>query len=234
MMRRFMLAGLLVSSVAFIAPAKAHADQMFSFSVGYFSLRGEDIRAQRDVLLDNVSFLDFEIRDFNGANVGGEWLFRFSDYFEAGVGLGYYGRTVPSVYRGYVNIDGSEIAQDLRLRVVPVTGTVRLLPLGRDAGIQPYVGAGLGIYSWRYSEAGEFVDFDTFEIFRDRFADSGTSAGPVLLAGIRLWPSRNFGVGGELRYQRARGDLDPQLFPATGDRIDLGGTAFNATMVVRF
>ncbi len=41
----------------------------------------------------------------------------------------------------FVNANGSEIEQDLKLRVVPFTATVRFLPLGHDNGIEPYIGA---------------------------------------------------------------------------------------------
>ena len=65
---------------------------------------------------------------------------------------------MPSVYRDFVNTNGAEIAQDLKLRIVPFTATVRFLPIGRG-GVEPYVGGGLGVFNWRYSETGEFVDF---------------------------------------------------------------------------
>ena len=35
--------------------------------------------------------------------------------------------------------------------------TVRYLPLGHHDAITPYVGGGVVIYNWRYSESGDFV-----------------------------------------------------------------------------
>ena len=47
-----------------------------------------------DVLYQNLDFLAFDIDDFNGATVGGEFLVGLGDFVEAGVGAGFYQRTV--------------------------------------------------------------------------------------------------------------------------------------------
>src|SRR5436190_1722551 len=82
---------------------------------------------------------------------GGGYLVGLGHWFDAGLGVGFYQHTVPSVYRSLVNdANGSEIEQDLKLRIVPFAATVRFLPLGH-APVQPYVGAGVGLLRWRYS-----------------------------------------------------------------------------------
>jgi opacity protein-like surface antigen len=137
---------------------------------------------------------------------------------------------VPSVYAFLVEDDGTEIEQDLRLRVVPFSATVRLLPFGRDTAIQPYVGAGIAVLSWRYSEVGEFVDFDGL-VFQGRFVETGTDTGPLVLVGARF-PAGNWTVGGEVRYQRAEGELPADEF--LGSSIDLGGFNYLLTFTARF
>jgi opacity protein-like surface antigen len=207
-----------------------------NFNIGYFAVRGEDSRADGDVLVADLSSaeaLDFNIKDFNGATFGGEWLFAVSDYLEAGVGAGFYQRTAPSVYADFVNDDGSEIEQDLKLRVVPISATVRFLPIGRG-GVEPYVGAGIGIYNWRYSEVGEFVDTFDFSVFRARYVADGTAVGPVVLGGIRFPVSDVWTIGGELRYQKAEGDIDRDATELLGDKIDLGGWSTSFTFGLRF
>ena len=84
----------------------------------------------------------FEIGDFNGSTFGGEWLVRLSNYLEVGAGVGYYQKTCRASIATSTDDDGTEIAQDLKLRIVPMTATVRFLPLGRGSGIEPYVGGG--------------------------------------------------------------------------------------------
>jgi outer membrane protein W len=240
MMKRFNTGLVILLCVAGLIAAATPAGaqvtrveprQAVGFNLGYFAVRGEDARVDGDVLWEDLSSLAFDIKDFNFATFGGEWLFDVSDYLEAGVGVGYYQRTVPSVYRSVTHSDGSEIEQDLKLRIVPLTATVRFLPLGRSS-VQPYVGAGIGWFNWRYSEAGEFVDFRDDSIFSARFVDSGSSAGPVVLGGIRFPVSDLWLVGGELRYQKAEGNIESEGF--LGDKIDLGGWTTSVTFHLRF
>ena len=70
--------------------------QSIGFNLGYFALRGDDSRVDDDVLFADLEPLLFEVNDFNSVTFGGEWLFGIGDYIEAGVGVGYYQRTVPS------------------------------------------------------------------------------------------------------------------------------------------
>ena len=140
--------------------------------------------------------------DFNSASVGGEWLFPIGNFIEGGIGVSFSRQTVPSVYQNFIDSDGTEIDQDLRLRMVPTTFTVRLIPTGQSSPIQPYIGAGLGIIAWRYSETGEFVDPGAGEeIFRDSttYVESGAEVGPVVVGGLRF-AGRSISSGFEIRY----------------------------------
>ena len=231
----------VVLAAAAAAPAEAQVTrvdpgrQAIGFNLGYFAAKGIDSRADEDVLLANLSqgqlSLAFEMDDFNGATFGGEWLIGLSDYLEAGVGVSFYQNTVPSVYAQKVRDDGREIAQELKLRIVPLTGTIRFLPIGRR-GVAPYVGGGIGAFNFRYSETGEFIDLDGFT-FTGRFIKSGWTAGPVILGGIRVPLGDVFTVGGELRYQKAEGKglLEEDFL---GDKIDLGGWNSSFTMHIKF
>jgi outer membrane protein W len=215
--------------------------QSFGANIGWFAVRGVDARHAEDVLLANLDFLAFEIDDFNTGTIGAEWLIGVNEYLEAGVGIGYQRRTVPSVYRAVVNDNGTddpfddlEIFQELKLRVVPLTGTVRFLPLGRNASFQPYVGGGISLLNWRYSEAGEFVDFTDDTIFNARYVASGNAVGPVFLAGVRAPVADVWLLGGELRYQRGEGDTKPEESQLLGRKVDLGGWSANFGVSFRF
>ena len=221
---------LLAAACVCALPVPAAAQQTLNFSLGGFVPRGFDARTQGDTLVENRDFLVFEMGDFAGGSVSGEWLVPIGEYFEAGAGVGFYRRTVPSVYEDFVDNDGTEIDQDLRLRLVPVSFTVRVLPLGQSNGVQPYFGAGLGIFNWRYSEDGEFVDFADGSIFRERYVADGNATGPIAFGGIRF-AADTYSVGGEVRYHTAEADL-PQEF--LGSKIDLGGWTYAFTVGVRF
>ena len=220
---------LVCSSVA-LAARPALAQQTFNVSLGYFTVRGQDARVTGDVLNANRNFLTFDIKDFNSASIGGEWLIPVGRYIEAGAGLSFTRRTVPTVYTNFVNANNSEIDQDLRLRMVPVAFTFRVLPLGQDVGFQPYLGGGLGVINWRYSESGQFVDTRDRSIFNNSYAASGTETGPVALGGIRF-AGDTLASGFEIRYQAAEADLPP---PFAGTKIDLGGWSYLFTVGMRF
>lgn len=233
----------LVAAAAMLAPEVAQAQiarvgssseakQAIGFNLGYFVLRAEDARVNGDVLVTDLDSLSFDLKSFNGASVGAEWLVGLGDFVEAGVGANYYQRTVPSIYRNLVNTNGSEIEQDLKLRVIPMTATVRFLPIGRK-GFTPYVGAGIGVFNWRYSETGEFVDGNN-DLFRATFKANGNAVGPVVLAGLRAPMGDTWTIGGEVRYQKAEGDTSAAQPGLLGDKIDLGGWTSSVTMHFRF
>ena len=222
---------LLAAGVLLGSPV--HAQQSLSLNLGYFAVRGEDTRIQDDVLIENLNLFAFDLRDFNNGTVGGEWLIGLGNNFETGVGLGFYQRTVPSVYADFVNVDETEIFQDFRLRVVPLALTLRVLPFGRHAAVQPYFGGGVGMFNWRYSEVGEFIDFTDFGVFRDRFVADGTDVGGIILGGVRAPIGSRLAIGGEVRYQQASGcvGIDQGFL---NERIDLGGLATQLTFQVGF
>jgi len=232
-MRRLSLAtvamGLLVG---IFSPAVSYAQSSVNFYVGGFVNKGEAGRDRQDVLWNDLDFLSFNISDFNGPTAGAEYLVGLGEHFDGGLGVGVYSRTVPSVYADFVNSNGSELEQDLKLRMVPFTATVRWLPLGHTSGFEPYIGAGVAVINYHYSESGQFVDFTDNSVFRDTFTGSGTATGPTILGGVRV-PIGNLSVGGEIRWQKALGDL-PADQDFAGDKIDLGGVNYLATFRIRF
>jgi hypothetical protein len=229
MVNRFGSVLLLACGIVAISPSTGAAQQTLNFTLGGFVPRGFDARVDDDTLVENRNVLLFDMEDFNGAAVGAEWLIPAGEYFELGAGLGFYRRTVPTIYEDFVDNDGTEIDQDLRLRIVPLTATVRVLPLGQSNGVQPYFGVGLAILNWRYSESGEFVDIEGV-IFRDSFVADGNEPGALGFGGIRF-ASDSFSVGGEVRYSAAEADL-PDVFE--GSVLDLGGWTYQFTAGIRF
>jgi len=233
----------LAALVVLLAPASASAQitrvsssdhrNSVGVTLGGFFPRGEDGRVEGDVIVADLDELAFEVNNFNGFSVGGEWLLTLGKYFESGVSAGYYKRSVDSVYRGLVNADGSEIEQTLKFRVSPFTASVRFLPVGHGP-VEPYVGIGVGVFNWRWSESGEFVDTSDNSIFRATYVADGTSVGPVILAGVRAPVGNAFDVGGEVQFQKATADIDQQETGLLGNKIDLGGWHALFTMHIRF
>jgi hypothetical protein len=208
------------------------APQTLNFTLGWFSPLGAGSRDPGDVLTFDQTFLNFNISDFKAFQFGAEYLLPIGKFIEAGAGVSFSNRTVDSTYTDFIANDGSEIQQKLKMKRVPLEFTGRVLPLGQKTRWQPYAGAGLAVIFWRYTEAGDFVDFDQGgAIFSDTFESSGSTVGPVVLFGVR-YASDAFSAGFESRYQHAKGDLDPAEFVPT--KVDLGGWIFQGTFGVRF
>ena len=243
-MRRLFQAAVTALFLGVLASPPASAQQSLNLALGGFVPRGETLNTGRvtgrdsnDVLAANSRFLAFDIKDFRAATVGAEWLIGFGDKVEGSLGVGFNTRTVPTVYIDYQNRTSSgaitEIEQDLQLRVVPFTATVRFLPIGRHEGIVPYLGAGVAVLNYRYTESGQFVD-NKGVVFspKDSYVGSGSATGPVILGGLRV-PIGNWGVGGEVRWQSAQGTLQADQNFA-GSKIDLGGVNYLFTVTFRF
>jgi hypothetical protein len=231
MVQRIVVASLLVLAIVAGLAGPASAQQVLTVQFGGFLPKGEDSRVEGDVLVIDRQYLLFDFGEFNGFVLGGEWSFALGEYFEAGAGFGYYQATAPAIYDAWVNEDGSEIEQDLKLRIMPLAAVVKILPLGAKRAFQPYVGGGLGVYFWRYSETGDFVDFSDDSIYRASYTQSGTSFGPVAVFGVRGRVSESALIGMEGRYQWGTTDLSEDFL---GPKLDLGGFSILATFGYRF
>src|SRR5688572_9920791 len=239
-------AGAIVLSLTAAVPASAQVVHSVAFGAGLFAPKScdsfatrLDCRASRgsdDVLVEDLESLAFDIKDFRGPTVHGEWNITFDDRVELSLGAGFYRRTVPSVYRDFVDTDFTEIEQDLRLRVIPVSAVVRFLPVNRAGEVQPYLGAGVAALNWKYSETGEFVDFSNNNtIFEDHFEASGTTLAPVVLVGLRMPINGDiYALNAELRYQFGKGDTGGSENGFLAEKINLGGLNFNLGFQIRF
>lgn len=235
-MRRLLsVTGAFALMAILAAPSVSEAQQALSFNIGGFVPRGETSRDRDDVLRSNLNAgsdsLLFNVSDFNGPTAGAEWLIGLNEFLEAGLGVGIYSKSVPSVYADLVNSNGREIEQDLKLRVVPFTATVRFLPIGRRDAFIPYIGAGVGVLNFRYEETGQFVDTRN-NVYNATYTGSGSATGPVILGGARF-PIGAVDIGGEVRYQRALGDVSDEA-NFLGSKVDLGGMNYLLTFTVKF
>jgi hypothetical protein len=230
---------LSVTAVCFVAgfivTPVASAQQSVNLWVGGFVPNGLDVRPGNDVLVQDTNVFLFDFNRLTGPTVGGEWLVALGNHFEAGAGLGYYAKSTPAIDRDFVDQNGFNVAADFRLRVVPFSATFRALPFGHEAPVQPYIGGGVGIYGWRYSETGDFVLANGAISRGEVNTATGGAVGPVILGGIRF-PIGPMAPGFEIRWQHAKGDL-PAPGPGhdfAGSVIDLGGFNYLFTFNIRF
>ena len=95
-MTRRLLVSLCAIGVlsGFVVTPVVSAQQSVNFYLGAFNLTGKTTdltdRGVDDVLFQNADFLGFDFGDFNGVTLGGEYLVGLGDFFDAGLGIGYY------------------------------------------------------------------------------------------------------------------------------------------------
>jgi hypothetical protein len=240
---------LILSAAVLLAgaPASAQVVQGLHIGGGVFAPKGFDSRVDGDVLVRDAygqslpdfpelsDALVFEMSDFRSGHLFAEWTLGFGDHVEVAAGTGFYKKTVPTIYYDLVDEAGREIEQELGLRIVPLTATVRFLPIGHAGDFQPYVGAGIGAFSYRYTEQGRFVDPITFDIYEDRYTTTGWAPGGLVFGGVRI------PLGGDIygltlggRYQFATGKTGGLEAGFLDEKIDLGGASFDIGFLVRF
>lgn len=217
-------AAVVVVGVMVGLPASARA--------GGLDLRigGFQPHANSNLFDDDESLYTIRKRNWRGITGGAEFSSRIARNVEIGFHVDGYGKERNTQYRDIVRDDGSEIRQTLKLTIVPVGVTVRLVPTSRRARVAPFIGAGVDAFFWKYEEFGDFVAFPFAPgdpIIADSFRADGVAPGFHVAGGLRLFVSDDFGLTGEVRYTAAKGNMKDDF---VGNRIDLGG--FGATVGV--
>ena len=113
---------------------RTRAAQSASLSAG--SSRAETTRATPTTRSSRIStILAFEVTTSATVTFGGEYLYAINDFLEAGVGVGYYQKTVHSVYANFVEHERLRDPAGPQTADVPFTATVRFLPVGRTGPV---------------------------------------------------------------------------------------------------
>lgn len=208
------------------------------FETGYALQRAQsDVY---DVLLDQHTL---DRRDFDSPYVGGEVALRVSERWDVALSAGWQQSSAGSEYWDWVDGDDLPIEQVTELQIVPVTVNARFYPLERGVNVgrfawiprtfAPFVGGGMGLVSYRLSQDGDFVDFETFDVFSDRVVSEDTAFLARALAGVNVSLARQFLLSVEARYSWASAELSRGYSTDFND-IDLSGMQFVGGIAVRF
>lgn len=224
---------LTVASLLLAGAGSARA-QGLDLRIGAFFPRGEETLFQDDRALYTVGK-----SDFYGVYGGAEYNMVLAHNVELGLSLDGYGQTVDTSYRDYVRPGGDEIRQTLKVRMMPLGATVRIVPTSKRASFAPYIGGGIDAVFYEYEEFGDFIDFfdPGLAVVSDHFRDSGTAFGAHAVAGIRVYLNHDFAIVGEGRYQWAKKDMGEDFAPNQAglvNTIDLSGPSFTVGVHIRF
>lgn len=237
----------LAATLLFPAPGRAQSSGdgfLFRKPAGAFLLRGglAAEQASGDLYAFLTDQFTLDKRDFRAPSFGGDVLVSVAPRVDLDFGVSYSGWKKPSEFRDFIGTDNLPIAQTTTLERVPLTAGARiyLVPPGRSIGkyvwipnkFAPYVGGGGGMMWYRLRQAGEFIDFQTNDVFPDEFESSGWTGTAHAMAGADYSLSPRLALTGEARYTWAKTSLGTDF---TGfDGIDLSDFGFTLGLNVRF
>ncbi len=184
--------------------------------------------------------------DFGSATVGGELAFRLTPRVDLALDVGYSRSSTLTEYRNWVDNNDLPIQQTTEFRRIPVTAGVKYYfmdrgrSIGRFAWIPnrwaPYLGAGAGWVWYRFEQSGDFVDYDTFDVFADTYSSDGNTATLHVFGGADWSLSPTFVLTTEARYAWATADMGRDFVSPDGSAVTMGlsGLQVTAGISVRF
>lgn len=186
--------------------------------------------------------LTLESGDFASPVGMAEVAVRLTEHFDVALGVEHASRTAASEVREWVTQDDQPIPQTTefsRTRFL-ASGKAYLFPRGRSISQfawvpyrwSPYVGGGAGITRYAFEQAGDFVDFQTLDIFETRLLDEGSALTAHALAGAQLSLTPRFLLRAEYRYVWGSAEPEGNDF-SSFDAIDLSGSRAIIGVAVR-
>ena len=210
------------------ASQRSVAETRYAFST-YGGFRVLDVTSELFV----ANEFDFGITDGDFRTGGYGIAFDFAVLPRVDISIGFdngkaetYGSYFDLVYE-----DGGEIEHSARLSMTELSLGVRFRLIGGSARVRPYLIAGATGTYYRYHEIGDFVNFDTSNIYYNEVEEKSFLPGFFAGAGAdfavwRLPSGGRIELFGEFRYARAQGE-HTEGFERFGDlRLDRSGGLF--------
>ena len=240
---------LLLTAVAIVAIAlPSHAQRagdgfLFRAPGGSWTLRGGFARplANSDVFTFVTDELTVDRSDFSSPTFGTSLGIRLSQRNELMFDLGYARVSHSSEFRDWVDQNDLPIEQTTSLRRIPITVGLRYYLTGPGRAIGEfawiparrslYIVAGAGMMEYKFSQVGDFVDFETLNVFHDEFVTQGWT--PVMhgAAGLDIALGSFTMVNLEARYTWAEASMSADFVGF--DPIDLSGPSVTTGLTFR-
>ena len=242
-------AALLFAATAVTAVVRPSVAQnagdgfLFQAPIGSWGLHGgfDHANAGGDVFSFVTNQLTLNRADFSSAAFGGNVAIRLSAANDIVLDLTYASVSRRSEFRDWVDQNDQPIEQTTSLRRLPITASIRhyITPRGRSIGRfawvpaarATYVGAGAGMMWYTFRQVGDFVDFQTLNVFPDAFESSAWTPVVHTFAGIDLSLGRYVILTGETRYTWAKGPMGRDFVGF--NNIDLSGLSVTAGFSLR-
>jgi hypothetical protein len=234
----------LLASPAAAGAQSSGEGYLFGRPTGSLVLRGGWAQplARSDIFSFTTDRLTLSRGDFGGMNAEAELGIAFSPSNEVTFGVGVSRASHSSEFRHFIDNNDLPIEQTTLFRRIPVTASLKhyLAPRGRSIGqfawipsrSTPYVSVGGGLMHYAFRQEGDFVDMDTFDVFRTKYSTEGWTPMAQGAVGLDWTLSPRMALTGEAKYMWARGQMGSDFVGF--DRIDLSGVSLSLGFSTRF
>lgn len=245
-MKNLKLFGFAIGALGMVlaaAPASAQDGYLFGVPRGSLTLKvgGNHPAASGDLFHFMTDQLTLGRGDFAAVTAGIDLGVRVHRQVDLVIGFTTAQSESRSEFRDFVETNDLPIEQTTELKRTPLTAglKVHLTERGRSLGryafiptkVNPYVGAGGGIMWYRIEQDGDFVDFETLDIFTSNFLEEGFTGTWYAMAGGDIWLLSRVGLNVEARYNWAKADLEDDF--SDFDEIDLRGLQWTVGITLR-
>lgn len=135
-------------------------------------------------------------------------------------------------FRDFVDDRGGEIEHEASLQTDRLDLGIAYYFLRRNARVSPYAGFGGSFHEYDLEETGDFIDFDSGDVFFGSFSTSGDAFGWFWLVGVEVSVTDQVGIFGEARWNDASDELRGDFLDF--GRLDLGGRDLSLGVSFRF
>lgn len=200
------------------------------------------LNARSDIFDFVIQEHTLDRRDFDAPYFGAELGLRASEQLDITVSAGFQQSSTLSEFERWYDQDELPINQVTGLSQLPATVGVKYYPfprgrtLGRFAWVPrtlvPFIGGSVGFVSYDFEQYGDFIDFDTLDVFYDEFLSEGEAFLARASAGLNVSVGPQFLFTVEGRYSWADATMAGDYIGF--DPIDLSGFQVIGGLAVRF
>jgi len=248
--QQFLRRLLLVTSVAVLSTPAAVSGQAggpgFLFGRPTFSIGikgGYAVpRAGSEIFDFARDQLTLDTGDFASSAWGAEIAVRTTERLDIAAGLGVSRSSARSEFQHWVDESDLPIEQTTTFLRVPMTLNAKWYFRDRGRSVSrfvwvpeswsPYVGVGGGAVWYRFEQEGDFVDFETLDVFSAFLESDGTTGTVHVFSGVDLSLGSKVVLTGEGRYSWASAEMGRDFVDFSD--IDLGGFQATVGLSLRF
>lgn len=232
-------------AVPVIAAAQTAGDGfLFGTPRASFTLRGgwAAASAHSDLFDFTTSSLTIDRGDFSSPTIGADLAIRVVGRTHFVLSTEFSGMDKRSEFRHFIDNNDAPIEQVTTYRRVPLTLSVKqyVTPTGRSIGrfawiptrAAAYVGAGGGVEYYKFRQTGDFIDFQSLDVFHSLYVSEGWTSLAHALAGVDYSLNPRFALTTEGKYAWSSAELSRDF--SGFQRLDLSGFSATVGLSVRF